>query len=463
MSKRLFSAPDDVELLLMVRRGDLRRLDLHGRDIPAPLDAIIRKALAVDLDERFSSARCVSRGAGRLARRAASNRDGRGAARRAPARARERERSRCASGPRATPSTRSAVTMSGTITVVERQAASKAAELGRIAFASALPSKTRESVALAPFDSNEIPAPDPQTARANRGQPVSAGRRPRSRRGGRSAVRDRACTANRSAPAPQWRAVQGSLLLQRPSRVRPVERARGSVRRVPRAAPRPDPRSARPRARGPRSLQRADGPGAREPRPGPPRRRRPPARRPGGQQARDARARGMQARTSFATQSRTPGLRSRSSSGPIRSSRARTPASRSIGCPRGRRASRIGRRRSGSTGCVGSSSRRALPSTSRSSTAAVRCAISSKRCRSPRRASTSPRSRTSCGGAMRSTCLLRPERRRPLASPHAPPAVHASLRRYGGPSCGRPWRRYFTGRVFSALCHACVAISPRRP
>ncbi len=57
MGTRLFEAPDDVQLLLMVRRGDLVRLDEHGAEIPRALEAIIRKALAVDLEQRYPSAR----------------------------------------------------------------------------------------------------------------------------------------------------------------------------------------------------------------------------------------------------------------------------------------------------------------------------------------------------------------------------------------------------------------------
>ena len=56
MGTRLFSADDDVELLLMVRRGDLSRLDAHGDHIPRPLEAIVRKALARDAEERYQSA-----------------------------------------------------------------------------------------------------------------------------------------------------------------------------------------------------------------------------------------------------------------------------------------------------------------------------------------------------------------------------------------------------------------------
>jgi serine/threonine protein kinase len=56
MGKRLFSAPNDLDVLLMVRDGRLERWDKHGKDVPPRLDAIVRKALAKNLDERFQSA-----------------------------------------------------------------------------------------------------------------------------------------------------------------------------------------------------------------------------------------------------------------------------------------------------------------------------------------------------------------------------------------------------------------------
>ena len=54
--RRLFTAPGNLELLLMVRRADLRRLDKYRDHLPAELDAIVRKALARDRDQRFASA-----------------------------------------------------------------------------------------------------------------------------------------------------------------------------------------------------------------------------------------------------------------------------------------------------------------------------------------------------------------------------------------------------------------------
>jgi serine/threonine-protein kinase len=56
MGKRLFSAPNDLDVLLMVRDGRLERWHKHGKDIPPRLDTIVRKALAKNLDERFQSA-----------------------------------------------------------------------------------------------------------------------------------------------------------------------------------------------------------------------------------------------------------------------------------------------------------------------------------------------------------------------------------------------------------------------
>jgi serine/threonine protein kinase len=54
--RRLFTAPGNLELLLMVRRADLKRLDEYHDYIPVELDAIVRKALARDRAQRFASA-----------------------------------------------------------------------------------------------------------------------------------------------------------------------------------------------------------------------------------------------------------------------------------------------------------------------------------------------------------------------------------------------------------------------
>ena len=56
MGKRLFNAPNDLDVLLMVRDGRLDRWDKYGQDIPRHLDAIVHKALAKNLEERFQSA-----------------------------------------------------------------------------------------------------------------------------------------------------------------------------------------------------------------------------------------------------------------------------------------------------------------------------------------------------------------------------------------------------------------------
>jgi serine/threonine protein kinase len=137
MAKRLFTAPDDFELLLMVRRGDLSRLDEYGKHIPRSLDAIIRKALSVDLDQRYASA---GEFRDALADFLANSRRRTGASHLA-ALLRELEREAgalCSWSPAARAST-SAVTISGTQTRHSRRAASEAAELGRIEFANADP------------------------------------------------------------------------------------------------------------------------------------------------------------------------------------------------------------------------------------------------------------------------------------------------------------------------------------
>jgi hypothetical protein len=56
MGKRLFTAPNDLDVLLMVRDGRLERWDKYGQDVPPELDAIVRRSLAKDLGQRFQSA-----------------------------------------------------------------------------------------------------------------------------------------------------------------------------------------------------------------------------------------------------------------------------------------------------------------------------------------------------------------------------------------------------------------------
>jgi eukaryotic-like serine/threonine-protein kinase len=54
--RRLFAAPNELDVLLMVRDARLDRLDEHGRHLEPDLDRILRKALRKDRDERWSSA-----------------------------------------------------------------------------------------------------------------------------------------------------------------------------------------------------------------------------------------------------------------------------------------------------------------------------------------------------------------------------------------------------------------------
>jgi serine/threonine protein kinase len=56
MGRRLFSAANDLDVLLMVRDGKLERLDKYARDMPPALDHIVRKALARKVEDRFQSA-----------------------------------------------------------------------------------------------------------------------------------------------------------------------------------------------------------------------------------------------------------------------------------------------------------------------------------------------------------------------------------------------------------------------
>ena len=56
MCKRLFTAQNDLDVLLMVRDGRLERFDKYGKDIPQALETIVRRGLAKNPDERFQTA-----------------------------------------------------------------------------------------------------------------------------------------------------------------------------------------------------------------------------------------------------------------------------------------------------------------------------------------------------------------------------------------------------------------------
>src|SRR5258708_16389237 len=59
MGRRLFTAPNDLDVLLMVRDARLDRLDRHGGDIPPPLRAILAKTLARDPADRPPTAEAL--------------------------------------------------------------------------------------------------------------------------------------------------------------------------------------------------------------------------------------------------------------------------------------------------------------------------------------------------------------------------------------------------------------------
>jgi len=56
MGRRLFTAQNDLDVLLMVRDARIDRLDKYGHDIPPELSGIVRKALRRDPTQRFQSA-----------------------------------------------------------------------------------------------------------------------------------------------------------------------------------------------------------------------------------------------------------------------------------------------------------------------------------------------------------------------------------------------------------------------
>lgn len=159
MAKRLFSAPEDFELLLMVRRGDLSRLDEYGKHIPPTLDAIVRKALSVDLDQRYPTA-----GAFRdaLADFLASSRKRTGASHLAELmKELEQEAGALRAFSPAVRASTSAITISGTQTKHSRRAASEAAELGRIEYKAGnrAPSIAESSASPAPRPRRSVTSP----------------------------------------------------------------------------------------------------------------------------------------------------------------------------------------------------------------------------------------------------------------------------------------------------------------
>ena len=56
MGRRLFTAPTDLDVLLMVRDGRLERLDKYCKDIPTELEHIVRKSLKKRVGDRYQSA-----------------------------------------------------------------------------------------------------------------------------------------------------------------------------------------------------------------------------------------------------------------------------------------------------------------------------------------------------------------------------------------------------------------------
>jgi serine/threonine protein kinase len=56
MGRRLFTARNELDVLLMVRDGRLDRLYRYGHDIPPELDQIVRRALTRDIERRYQTA-----------------------------------------------------------------------------------------------------------------------------------------------------------------------------------------------------------------------------------------------------------------------------------------------------------------------------------------------------------------------------------------------------------------------
>ena len=56
MGRRLFTAPNDLDVLLMVRDARIDHLDKYGHDVPPELAGIVRKALRRDVTQRYQTA-----------------------------------------------------------------------------------------------------------------------------------------------------------------------------------------------------------------------------------------------------------------------------------------------------------------------------------------------------------------------------------------------------------------------
>ena len=67
MGRRLFTAPNDLDVLLMVRDGRLERLDKYAKDLPPELDTLLRKALAKRVERSLPERGRVPRRPGRPA------------------------------------------------------------------------------------------------------------------------------------------------------------------------------------------------------------------------------------------------------------------------------------------------------------------------------------------------------------------------------------------------------------
>ena len=171
--KRVFNAPDDVELLLMVRRGDLRRLDHYGAHIPPGLDAIIRKALAVEVERRFQTADEFRNALVEWLDTASSERTGAGRLAQLLRELEQEGGELCTWRRPRVPEQ----TLSGAQTVMARRAATEEAVRARQAFARAVTEPPPTAVALAPFSSAQAqtPAPPPPAPARRAGMSLREG------------------------------------------------------------------------------------------------------------------------------------------------------------------------------------------------------------------------------------------------------------------------------------------------
>jgi serine/threonine-protein kinase len=173
MLRRLFTAPNDLDVLMMVRDVRLDRLDTYGADIPPALREILETALQRDPKQRYETAGAFRDALGDWlfsAGRRVRSRDVAAFLRELGRSESEKMRARMVSEPAIEEELADLETISGPMTRVRRLEAERAANVGRQKFQSA------RLVAVSPDDNLDDDIPivfeDTQTPASQRGPSV---------------------------------------------------------------------------------------------------------------------------------------------------------------------------------------------------------------------------------------------------------------------------------------------------